>query len=43
MSFLVDTNILLRSIDFPLLLDFPAIYPEWERLVSAYAVRSVNW
>jgi predicted nucleic acid-binding protein len=27
---------------FPLLLDVPAIYPEWERLVSAYAVRSVN-
>jgi len=27
---------------FPLLPDVPAIYPEWERLVSAYAVRSVN-
>ncbi len=27
---------------FPLLLDVPVIYPEWERLVRAYAVRSVN-
>jgi predicted nucleic acid-binding protein len=27
---------------FPLLLDTPAIYPTWERLVSTYAVRGVN-
>ncbi len=27
---------------FPLLSDVAAIYPEWERLVGAYAVRSVN-
>lgn len=27
---------------FPLLLDVAAIYPEWERLVGAYAVRGVN-
>lgn len=27
---------------FPLLLDVAAIYSEWERLVSAYAIRGVN-
>lgn len=27
---------------FPLLPDVPGIYPEWERLVSAYAVQGVN-
>jgi predicted nucleic acid-binding protein len=27
---------------FPLLLDTPAIYPAWERLVSAYRVQGVN-
>jgi predicted nucleic acid-binding protein len=31
----------LKSL-FPLLSDVPAIYPEWERLVIAYAVKGVQ-
>lgn len=31
----------LKSL-FPLLLDVPAIYPEWERLVTTYLVKGVQ-
>ena len=41
---LTETQAEIKKIKFffPLLSDSPAIYPEWERLVSIYQVKGVN-
>ena len=38
----VESEIVQLKTFFALLLDTPAIYPAWERLVKTYAVRGVN-
>ena len=38
----VESEIVQLKTFFALLLDTPAIYPIWERLVKTYAVRGVN-